>query len=107
MAKYSDVFKLMVVREYLDGPLGLTFLVRKYDIKSHSQLSNWVNVYQKYGAKGLSRKKKSEIYSVQFKLDVLSFMKRTGVSQTSVGTCAQNNNEQFTQLYKNAKKIRY
>ena len=82
MAKYSDEFKLMVVKEYLDGPLGLKLLVRKYDIKSHTQLSNWVNVYQKYGAIGLSRKKKHEIYSVQFKLDVLSFMKRTGASQT-------------------------
>jgi transposase len=81
MAKYSDEFKLMVVKEYLDGPLGLKLLVRKYDIKSHTQLSNWVNVYQKYGAIGLSRKKKHEIYSVQFKLDVLSFMERTGASR--------------------------
>jgi len=81
MAKYSDEFKLKVVKEYLDGSLGLKLLVRKYDIKSHTQLSNWVNVYQKYGAIGLSRKKKHEIYSVQFKLDVLSFMKRTGASR--------------------------
>lgn len=82
MAKYNDAFKLMVVREYLDGPLSFRLLVRKYDIKSQTQLRNWVNVYKKHGTIGLSRKKKKEVYSVQFKLDVLSFMKRTGASLT-------------------------
>lgn len=80
MAKYSDEFKLMVVREFLKGPLGLRLLVRKYEIKSPTQLKNWVNIYKNQGADGLSRKKNHEVYSVQFKLDVLSFMKRTGAS---------------------------
>ncbi|WP_232843539.1 helix-turn-helix domain-containing protein [Sporosarcina beigongshangi] len=70
----------MVVREYLHGPLGFKLLARKHDIKSHRQLNNWVNVYKKYGAEGLRRKKNAEVYSVKFKLDVLSFMKRTGAS---------------------------
>ncbi|VEF47784.1 transposase [Bacillus freudenreichii] len=82
MAKYSDAFKLMVVREYLDGRLGYRMLARKYDIKSDTQLKNWVAVYKRYGAAGLNRKKNNEVYSVQFKLDVLSFMKRTGASVT-------------------------
>ena len=82
MAKYSDDFKLMVVKEYLKGPLGYKLLVRKYGIKSSTQLENWVNVYKKHGAAGLSRKKTNEVYSVQFKLDVLSFRKRTGASLT-------------------------
>lgn len=83
MAKYSDEFKLMIVREYLSGPLGFKLLVRKYEMKSHSQLRNWVNIYKEHGAVGLSRKKNNEVYSVQFKLDVLSFMKRTGASLTN------------------------
>jgi len=82
MAKYSDEFKLMVVREYLTGPLGFKLLVRKYEMTSPSQIRNWVNLYKKHGAVGLSRKKHNEVYSVQFKLDVLSFMKRTGAFQT-------------------------
>lgn len=86
MAKYSDEFKLMVVKEYLDGPLGFKLLVRKYDIQSHTQLRYWVNVHKKHGAIGLSRKKKNEVYSVQFKLDVLSFMKRTGASITETAS---------------------
>lgn len=83
MAKYSDEFKLMIVREYLSGPLGFKLLVRKYEMKSHSQLRNWVNIYKEHGAVGLSRKKNNEVYSVQFKLDVLSFMKRAGASLTN------------------------
>ena len=82
MAKYSDEFKLMIVREYQNGPLGFKLLVRKYEIKSPTQLKNWVNIYKNQGAVGLSRKKTNEVYSVQFKLDVLSFMKRTGASYT-------------------------
>ena len=82
MAKYSDEFKLKVVREYLTGPLGYELLVRKYGIKSPTQLKNWVSAYKKQGAVGLLKKKKSEVYSVQFKLDVLSFRNRTGASFT-------------------------
>lgn len=66
MAKYSGKFKLMVVKEYLDGPLDFWLLVFKLNIKSHSQLRNWVKVYKEYGAIGLSRKKIQETYSVQF-----------------------------------------
>ena len=72
----------MVVREYLNGQLGCRLLARKYDIKSHKQLLNWVKIYKEHGVAGLSRKKKKEVYSVQFKLDVLSFMDRTGASRT-------------------------
>lgn len=36
--------------------------------------------YEKFGAKGLQSKKNKETYPVQFKLDVLTFMKRTGSS---------------------------
>ncbi|MEI2356271.1 helix-turn-helix domain-containing protein [Mesobacillus zeae] len=82
MAKYSEPFKLKVVKEYLDGPLGSRLLARKYGIKSHKQLLNWVQVYKELGAASLARTKKKEAYTVQFKLDVLSFMKRTGASLT-------------------------
>ncbi|WP_186673973.1 helix-turn-helix domain-containing protein [Sporosarcina sp. BP05] len=82
MAKYSDEFKIMVVREYLEGRLGYSALARKYGVKASTQVKNWVSAYKKHGVVGLFRKKGKEVYSVQFKLDVLSFMKRTGASQT-------------------------
>ncbi|WP_318241722.1 helix-turn-helix domain-containing protein, partial [Sporosarcina quadrami] len=73
-------FKAMVVREYLGGTIGYKRLAEKHGVKSKRQIIDWVNAYKKFGMKGLLRKKNDAIYSVQFKLDVLSFMKRTGAS---------------------------
>lgn len=80
MVKYADDFKVMVVREYLGGTIGYKRLAEKHGVKSKRQVSDWVNAYKKFGVEGLFRKKSDTIYSVQFKLDVLSFMKRTGAS---------------------------
>lgn len=82
MSKYDEKFKFMVVREYQEGQLGFKLLAKKHDIKSHKQIINWVKNYEKFGPEGLMRKKQNKTYSVQFKLDVLSFMKRTGSSVT-------------------------
>lgn len=68
------------MQEYLNGPLGSLLLARKYGIKSKTQLQNWVAIYKKFGVEGLYTKRNKGVYSVQFKLDVLSFMKRTGAS---------------------------
>jgi transposase len=72
----------MVVMEYRLGKLGAKSLAKKHGIKAYSQLERWINLYKKYGEIGLRGKKSKETYSVQFKLDVLSFMKRTGSSET-------------------------
>ncbi|MFS0821433.1 helix-turn-helix domain-containing protein [Bacillus sp. 1P02SD] len=80
--KYSDDLKLMVVNEYQEGKLGIRPLARKHGIKSKSMVERWIKVYEKFGAEGLKRKGINKPYSVQFKLDVLSFIKRTGSSET-------------------------
>ncbi|MFC4410593.1 helix-turn-helix domain-containing protein [Chungangia koreensis] len=82
MTKYSEQFKLMVVKEYLEGALGYKLLAEKYGIPSSTALKGWVKVFQQLGPEALMKKEKKESYSVQFKLDVLTFMKRTGSSQT-------------------------
>jgi transposase len=82
LAKYSKEFKLMVVKDYLEGSLGYRSLAHKHGIKSKSQIERWVKIFEKFGEKGLLKKKHNESYSVQFKLDVLSFMTRTGSSET-------------------------
>ncbi|MDQ0970182.1 transposase [Neobacillus niacini] len=82
MAKYSEEFKLKLVKEYQDGKLGYILLAKKYEMKDSTPIRRWVKVYEKFGVEGLKRKKHRETYSVQFKLDVLSFMKRTGSSET-------------------------
>jgi transposase len=80
--KYSDDLKLKVVSEYQEGKLGIRPLAKKHGIKSKSVVERWIKVYERFGAEGLKRKGINKPYSVQFKLDVLSFIKRTGSSET-------------------------
>jgi len=80
MAKYSDEFKLKIIREYLDGFLGYKLLAEKYNIQNKSSIQNWVRSYQEYGVEGIMCKSSKKVYSVQFKLDVLHFKKQTGAS---------------------------
>ena len=80
MAKYSEEFKLQVVNEYLNGHLGYTLLAKKYKPLNRAQIQRWVRAYQAFGMEGLMKKKKKQFYPVQFKLDVLNFMKQTGAS---------------------------
>ena len=80
VAKYSEEFKLQVVKEYLKGPLGYTLLAEKYKPLASSQIQRWVRAYRELGREGLAKKTTKQFYSVQFKLDVLKFMKQTGAS---------------------------
>ncbi|WP_225744512.1 helix-turn-helix domain-containing protein [Marinilactibacillus sp. Marseille-P9653] len=80
MAKYSQEFKLKLVKEYENGKLGYKSLAKKYGIPDSSPIRKWTNLYKTYGKEGLSPKKSKEVYPVHFKLDVLQFMKRTGSS---------------------------
>ncbi|MDN6160835.1 MAG: transposase [Staphylococcus equorum] len=79
MAKrYSDEFKLKIVNEYLEGFLGYKRLAKKYSIPSTTPIKNWINAYKIMGEKGVRNKRSRSVYSLQFKLDVLHFKKRTG-----------------------------
>ncbi|MGX6446438.1 helix-turn-helix domain-containing protein [Neobacillus sp. K501] len=80
MAKYSEEFKLMLVKEYQEGKLGYSLLAKKYGIKSDTSIKKWVKVFEKFGMEGLMSKQHNEVYSVQFKIDVLDYMKNTGAS---------------------------
>lgn len=82
MVKYSEGFKLKLVKEYQAGKLGYDLLAKKYSMKDSTPIKRWVKSYEKFGEEGLRRKIKKVTYSVQFKLEVLSFMKRTGSSET-------------------------
>ena len=81
MAKYSDDLKIKVVKEYQEGYLGIRPLAKKYGIKSKSEVGRWIQIYERFGVDGLISKNQKQTYSVQFKLDVLSFIKRTGSSE--------------------------
>ena len=81
MVKYSEGFKLSLVTEYLQGNLGYALLARKYNMPSDTPIKNWVSAYKNQGVRrGLKRKNSREAYPVQFKLDTIHFMLRTGAS---------------------------
>ncbi|MEC1177374.1 transposase [Metasolibacillus meyeri] len=92
MGKYSEEFKWKVVQDYLTGTLGFTLITRKYGISDKSIVRRWVRVYKEFGRNGLTVKKKKQFYSVQFKLDVLHFMKQTGASYLDTAIRFKMNN---------------
>ena len=71
MAKYSYEFKKKVVAAYLNGEGGYEYLCKKYGVKAHGNLEQWVTAYQHFGDEGLMRSKKNQNYSLQFKLSVV------------------------------------
>ena len=92
MAKYSEDFKLQLVKEYEEGPLGFRRLAHKHGLPSTSPIKRWVRAYRELGMEGLRRKQTTQVYSVQFKLDVLHFRKQTGASYQDTATQFKLNN---------------
>lgn len=92
MSKYSEEFKLKIVKEYLEGPLGYGLLAKKYGVASPTVIRNWIKAYQVFGRKGVKKKQKHTTYSVQLKLDVLHFMKQTGASYSETALAFGINN---------------
>ena len=46
---YSQELKLQAVHEYLDGKTSMAAIVKKYHLRSHVQLRNWIKVYTTHG----------------------------------------------------------
>lgn len=74
MTKYSNDFKMKVISEYLMG-MGSISLCRKYQIRSHQTLLNWVHRYQTNGSAGIKNLDERPEYTCNFKLNVLKWMK--------------------------------
>ncbi|MDN2450508.1 transposase, partial [Leuconostoc sp. UCMA20149] len=77
MSKYSNAFKLTVVKEWLSGQTGLRTLIKKYDIKSNQAISEWRDEFLITGSIG---SKNHRVYSPEFKMTVLNY--RVTHSQT-------------------------
>ncbi|WP_407879161.1 helix-turn-helix domain-containing protein, partial [Furfurilactobacillus entadae] len=75
MAKYNYEFKAKIVAEYLAG-IGSTTLTHRYDIPSRQTIIDWVNKFQTYGVEGLEGTHRKQIYSSDFKQQVLNWMKQ-------------------------------
>lgn len=47
--KYSEEFKLSVVKEYYEGNLGVRLLAQKYNLPSKNYISNWIKHFKENG----------------------------------------------------------
>jgi transposase len=73
MTKYTEQFKLEVVRDYLGGRSGgLKTVAQRHGIPSHFTVRKWVLAYRLHGDAGMSKKRSQ--YSAEFKLSVLQHM---------------------------------
>lgn len=78
--KYAAEFRIDVVKEYLSGENGgFGVLSDKYGIPP-TLLKRWVHLYEAHGAKGLL--KTSGTYSGNFKIYVVEYMHKKGLSLT-------------------------
>lgn len=100
MAKYNYDFKLKVVTSYLSGNGGYSSLAKQYKIPSTSLIQRWVSAYKTLGKDGLKRKNKPTFYSVQFKLDVIDYMKITKSSAQEAANHFGINNSSLVSEWK-------
>lgn len=60
----------MIVKEYLSNKGGYRFLGDKHGIH-HSLIQCWVANYRKFGEKGLMRSRQNQVYTFEFKFNVV------------------------------------
>ena len=70
MAKYDFVFKMRVVQEYMSGQGGYEYLGKKHQL-DESIIRRWIASYKRYGEEGLKKSRRKQIYSFEFKLQVV------------------------------------
>ncbi|OEH80943.1 hypothetical protein BCR26_17850 [Enterococcus rivorum] len=80
MAKYDYDFKKLVVEAYQQGKGGYGTLARHYGIPADSTVHKWVKIVEKLGFDALHRRKNNQIYSFQFKQDVIHYYLTSGDS---------------------------
>ena len=76
--KYSNEFKLQIVKEYLeDKNGGFKMLAAKYGVH-HKQIEGWIYLYKEGGVEYLTKVQRS--YSGDFKLHVVEYMHQHSMS---------------------------
>mgnify|MGYP005809375555 CR=1 FL=1 len=81
MAKYSNEFKLEVVKYCIEGHHSLNEATKKFNIPSHTPISGWVKKYKEHGPAGLLKNEKIS-YSGEFKQSVVEYMHTNHLSAT-------------------------
>ena len=81
MAKFTVETKIRAAQEYLAGKDSQKEIARCYGVH-HKVLQQWIKLYRHHGEDGL--RKRYTNYTLEFKMDVLTFMNDTGASPLEV-----------------------
>ena len=73
MSKYSNEFKLEVIKYYLEGHHSYSECMKKFNISSKLIIHKWVHKYKEYGVEGIIKQFKSS-YDGNFKQNVVKYM---------------------------------
>ena len=69
MAKYSYEFKMNIVRDYLGGKGGYTYLSSQYRV-DRTLVRKWIANYMAFGEESLRVSRQNQVYTFEFKLHV-------------------------------------
>lgn len=92
MAKYSFEMKIEIVNAYLNDEGSYTYLAKKYGIPEKKPIQRWVAAFKAFGAEGLMRSRKNEIYTFEFKVHVVELYLSTEVSYQELALSVGINN---------------
>ena len=99
---YSDEIKKRAVKEYLTGNGSLETICKKYKIRSHIQLRNWIKVYNAHGDFGKRRNSGGGSYMKQgrntTKEERIEIVKDCLASKKNYGTIALKYNVSYAQV---------
>ena len=78
MSKYSDEFKVEVVKYYEKNHIGCELLAKHFNVPNESIVRRWIKRYEMYGIDGLIYKNTK--YDGNFKISVVEYMHENHLS---------------------------
>ena len=81
MSKYSNEFKLEVVKYCVEEHHGYPDAAKHFNIPSENTILYWVRKYKEKGVEGLLKDKRS-LYGGEFKQNVVEYMRKNHLSAT-------------------------
>lgn len=81
MSKYSNEFKLEVIKYYLEEKHSYPECCKKFNIPDFKPIRQWVHTYELYGVEGIIKRLKSS-YDGKFKQNVVEYMHNNHLSAT-------------------------
>ena len=83
---------MKIVRAYLNGEGGYSYLSKKYGVSAHKSIEEWVYAYREFGKEGLMRSRQNNNYSFQFKLSMVELYLSSEVSYQELALSQGINN---------------